>query len=100
MTTASRISQRRAALIAFPDVATRSTNVGAFIRLGFSYKRFMLDVMTARISGLLSRGRVARQVVENMFGAAEGWLGVDHPVLLAKFPEQMAECARWGKFFE
>ena len=26
---------------------------------------------------------VAGQVVENMFGAAEGWLGVDDPVLLA-----------------
>ena len=25
---------------------------------------------------------VAGQVVENMFGAAEGWLGVDDPVLL------------------
>jgi hypothetical protein len=36
----------------------------------------------------------ASQVVENMFGAAERWLGVDDPVLLAKLPEQMVECAR------
>ena len=28
---------------------------------------------------------VAGQVVENMFGAAEGRLGVDDPVLLAEF---------------
>jgi len=38
--------------------------------------------------------RVARQVVENMFGAAEGWLGVDHPVLLAELPEVVAKWAR------
>jgi hypothetical protein len=40
---------------------------------------------------------IAGQVVENMFGAAEGWLGVDHPVLLAEFGEEVAECARRGK---
>ena len=40
---------------------------------------------------------VAGQVVENMFGAAEGWLGIDDPVLLAELPEQVAECARCGK---
>src|SRR5229473_8092366 len=34
---------------------------------------------------------VARQVVENMFGTAEGWLGVDDPVLLAELPEEVAE---------
>ena len=30
---------------------------------------------------------IAGQVVENMFGATEGWLGVDHPVLQAELPE-------------
>jgi hypothetical protein len=29
-----------------------------------------------------------------MFGATEGWLGVDDPVLLAEFPEEVAEGAR------
>jgi len=43
---------------------------------------------------------VAGQVVENMFGAAEGWLGVDDPVLLAKLPEEMAECIRRGKLLK
>ena len=43
---------------------------------------------------------IAGQVVENMFGAAEGWLGVDDPVLLAEFPEQVTECARRGKLLE
>src|SRR5260370_19229641 len=40
---------------------------------------------------------IAGQVVENMFGATEGWLGVDHPVLLAEFGEEVAECAGRGK---
>jgi hypothetical protein len=37
---------------------------------------------------------VAGQVVENLFGTAEGWFGVDDPVLLAKLPEKVAEGAR------
>ena len=37
---------------------------------------------------------VARQVVEHVFGAAEGWLGVDDPVFLAQLPEEMVECSR------
>jgi hypothetical protein len=37
---------------------------------------------------------VAGQVVENMFGAAEGRLGIDDPVLLAELPEEVAEGAR------
>src|SRR5258707_883505 len=43
---------------------------------------------------------IAGQVVENMFGAAEGRLGVDDPVLLAEFPEEAAECARQGKLLQ
>jgi hypothetical protein len=37
---------------------------------------------------------VAGQVVENMFGAAERWLGVDDPVLPEQLPEEVTECAR------
>jgi hypothetical protein len=43
---------------------------------------------------------VAGQVVENMLGTTEGWLGVDDPVLLAELPEQVAECIRRGKLLE
>ena len=43
---------------------------------------------------------VAGQVVENMFDAAEGWLGIDDPVLLAKLPEEVAECIRRGKLLK
>jgi hypothetical protein len=46
---------------------------------------FFLDIPFHRMS-------VAGQVVENMFGAAEGWFGVNDPVLLAKLPEEVAEC--------
>jgi hypothetical protein len=37
---------------------------------------------------------VARQVVENVLGTAEGWLSVYDPLLLAEFPEEAAECPR------
>jgi hypothetical protein len=37
---------------------------------------------------------VARQVVENVFGTAEGRLCVYDPVLLAELLEEVAECAR------
>jgi hypothetical protein len=43
---------------------------------------------------------VAGQVVENMLGTAEGWLGVDDPILLAELPEEVAECLRRGKLLE
>ena len=43
---------------------------------------------------------VAGQVFENMFGTAEGWLGVDYPVLLAELPEEVAECIRRGKLLK
>jgi hypothetical protein len=40
---------------------------------------------------------VGGQIVENMFGAAEGRLGVDDPVLLAELSEEVVECVRWSK---
>ena len=43
---------------------------------------------------------IAGQVVENMFGAAEGRLGIDHPVLPAEFGEEVAECARQDKLLQ
>jgi hypothetical protein len=36
---------------------------------------------------------IAGQVVENMFGTAEGWLGVDDPVLPEQLPEEIGEAA-------
>jgi hypothetical protein len=43
---------------------------------------------------------IARQVVENVLGAAEGWLDVNDPVLLAELLEEAAECAQGGKLLE
>ena len=43
---------------------------------------------------------IAGQVVENLFSAAEGWLGVYDPVLLVELPEEVVECARRGKWLE
>jgi hypothetical protein len=43
---------------------------------------------------------IAGQIVENVPGAGEGWLGVDDPVLLAEFPERVTECARRGKLLD
>src|ERR1035437_5515366 len=43
---------------------------------------------------------VAGQIVENMFGAAEGWLGVDDPVLLAEFRKEVAESATQAKLLQ
>ena len=40
---------------------------------------------------------VAGQVVENMFGAAEGRLGVDDPVLSEQLPEETGEAAGSGQ---
>jgi hypothetical protein len=37
---------------------------------------------------------IAREIMQNMFGTAEGWLGVDDPVLLEKMPQKPAE-ATW-----
>jgi hypothetical protein len=37
---------------------------------------------------------IATQVVEDPFGAAEGWLGVDHPLGLAKRRQILGESFR------
>src|SRR5258707_1166131 len=43
---------------------------------------------------------IAGQVVENILGAAERWLGIDHPVLPAEFGEEVAESGRQGKLLQ
>ena len=34
---------------------------------------------------------IAGKVVENVFGAPERWLGINHPVLLPELPDEVAE---------
>jgi hypothetical protein len=43
---------------------------------------------------------IAGQLVENILGAAERWLGIDHPVLPAEFGEEVAESGRQGKLLQ
>jgi hypothetical protein len=43
---------------------------------------------------------VAGQVVENMVGTAERRLGIDDPVLVAEFPEKVAEDLRQGELLK
>jgi hypothetical protein len=38
---------------------------------------------------------IAREIMQNMFGAAEGWLGVDDPVLAEKLSQKSAEGTRF-----
>ena len=57
----------------------------------------MTGVQTCALPILVGDGDamgVAGQVVKNLFGTAEGWLGIDDPVLLAKLPEKVAEGTR------
>jgi hypothetical protein len=37
---------------------------------------------------------IAREIMQNVFGTAERWLGVDHPVLFEKLSQIPAE-AMW-----
>jgi len=43
---------------------------------------------------------VASQIVEHLFGTAEGRLGVDDPVLVAELREEVAEGLRRGELLE
>ena len=43
---------------------------------------------------------IARQIVQNMFRTAEGWLGVDDPVLAEKLSQERVESAWLGKALE
>ena len=43
---------------------------------------------------------VAGEVVENMFGTAEGRLGIDDPVFSAELSKPLAEAIRRGKLVE
>jgi hypothetical protein len=40
---------------------------------------------------------IAREIMQNMFGTAEGWLGIDDPVLLEKLSQKPAEATWLGQ---
>ncbi len=40
---------------------------------------------------------IAREIMQDMFWTAEGWLGVDDPVLLEKLSQKLAEATWLGQ---
>jgi hypothetical protein len=57
--------------------------------------------MAGKVAGIDVHKKVLMVVVidaeaptANMFGAAERWLGINDPVLLAELPEEVAESAK------
>ncbi len=44
--------------------------------------------------------RIASEIVQNMLGTAEGWLGVDDPILMEELSEKLAKATWFGKTLE
>jgi len=44
--------------------------------------------------------RIAGEIVQNMLGTAEGWLGIDDPVLVEELSEKLAKAAWLSKTLE
>jgi hypothetical protein len=44
--------------------------------------------------------RIASEIVQNMLGTAEGWLGVDDPILAKELSEELARTTWLSKTLE
>jgi hypothetical protein len=44
--------------------------------------------------------RIAGEIVQNMLGTAEGWLGIDDPVLVEELSEELAKATWLSKTLE
>ncbi len=44
--------------------------------------------------------RIASEIAQNMLGTAEGWLGIDDPVLVEELSEKLAKATWLGKTLE
>ena len=44
--------------------------------------------------------RIAGEIVQNMLGTAEGWLGIDDPVLVEELSEKLAKATWLSKTLE
>jgi hypothetical protein len=44
--------------------------------------------------------RIAGKIVQNMLGTAEGWLGIDDPVLVEELSEKLAKATWLSKTLE
>ena len=68
------------------------------VRIVFPEKRD--PIILKRNQSLVGDGdavRVASEIVQNMLGTAEGWLGIDDPVLVEELSEKLAKATWLGE---
>jgi len=73
----------------------------AAVRIVFPAKRD--SIILERHQSMVGDGdavRIAGEIVQNMLGTAEGWLGIDDPVLLEERSEKLAKATWLSKTLE
>jgi len=71
------------------------------MRIVFPAKRD--SIIVERNQSMVGDGdavRVASEIVQNMLGTAEGWLGIDDPVLMKELSEKLAKATWLSKTLE
>jgi hypothetical protein len=67
----------------------------AAVRIVFPAKRDLIILERHQsMVGDSDAVRIASEIVQNMLGTAEGWLGIDDPVLVEELSEKLAK-AMW-----
>ena len=73
----------------------------ATVRIVFPAKRD--SIILERHQSMVGDGdavRIASEIVQNMLGTAEGWLGIDDPVLVEELSEKLAKATGLSKTLE
>jgi hypothetical protein len=73
----------------------------AAVRIVFPEKRD--PIILKRNESMVGDGdavRIASEIVQNMLGIAEGWLGIDDPVLVEELSEKLAKATWLSKTLE
>ncbi|MGA3107804.1 MAG: hypothetical protein ABSD53_25240 [Terriglobales bacterium] len=73
----------------------------AAVRTVFPAKRD--SIILERHQSMVGDGdavRIAGEIVQNMFRTAEGWLGIDDPVLVEELSEKLAKATGLSKTLE
>jgi hypothetical protein len=71
------------------------------VRIVFPAKRD--SIILERNQSMVGDGdavRIASEIVQNMLGTAEGWFGIDHPVLAKELSEKLAKATWLSKAVE
>lgn len=71
------------------------------VRIVFPAKRD--SIVLKRNQSMVGDGdavRIASEIVQNMLGTAEGWLGVDDPILAKELSEELAKTTWLSKTLE